>query len=106
MVMDKKLDQKAKDLNLCSDSYLLITCFGASLTCLGMKRLDAIPFFFLLRFYVFIFRESGREKEREKNINVRKTSIGCLSLAPGQGTQSTTSHMPWLGIQPLTFCFV
>lgn len=44
--MDKKLDQKARYLNIFSDSYLLVTCFGASLTSLSMRRLDAITFFF------------------------------------------------------------
>ena len=33
-------------------------------------------FLFLLRFYLFISRERGREGERERNINV------CLPLTP------------------------
>ena len=47
---------------------------------LGRKNSDAVLlwihpselsfFFFFLRFYVFILREKGREKERERNISV------------------------------------
>ena len=38
-------------------------------------------FHFLKRFYLFIFRESGREKEREaeKHQCVREASMGCFS---------------------------
>ena len=41
-------------------------------------------FLSLLRFYLFIFREKGRERHREeeKYQFVRETSIGCLSQAP------------------------
>ena len=41
-------------------------------------------FFFLKRFYLFVFRERGREGEREgeKHQCARNTSIGCLPCTP------------------------
>ena len=48
-------------------------------------------FFFFKRFYLFIFRERGREKEREgeKYLCERETWIGCLTYAPQPGTKPT-----------------
>ena len=47
-------------------------------------------FFFLLRFYVFLEREGGREKEGEKHQCETEPSISCLS------------NTPWLGTKPAT----
>ena len=56
--------------------------------------------FLFLRFYLFIFRQrGGREKEKERNINV------WLPLTrPLLGTWSTT-QASWLGIQLATLWF-
>ena len=46
-------------------------------------------FFFFQIFNLFLERGKRREKERERNIDVRETSISCLSHAPQLGTWST-----------------
>ena len=60
-----------------------------------------VPYFLKILFILFIFRETGREGERERNINV------WLPLAlPTLGTQLATQACAWLGIEPETLCFV
>ena len=54
---------------------------------------------FFLRFYLFIFRERGRERGRETSMH------GCFSHAPYWGPGPQPRHVPWLGIQPATLCF-
>ena len=56
-------------------------------------------FFFFERFYLFIFRERGREGEREWEVNVRETLIGCLSYAPRPRTKPTTQTCALTGNQ-------
>ena len=55
---------------------------------------------FYFRFDLFIFRERGREGEREgeKHWCVRETSIGCLSRAPNQAP----GPQPRLALNPLS----
>ena len=67
-------------------------------------------FFFLDFIYLFIERGEGKKEGREGNIHVLgETSISCLSHAPnlaynlGPGLQPR--HMPWWGIEPVTFWF-
>ena len=59
------------------------------------------------RFYLFIFRERGREGEREgeKHWCVRDTLISCLSHSPNWGPGLQPRHVPWLGIEPAAFQF-
>ena len=58
-------------------------------------------FFFKKRFYLFIFRERGREGEKG-----RETSMcGCLSCTPHWGPGPEPRHVPWLGIEPVTLWF-
>ena len=54
--------------------------------------------FLFLRFYLFIFRQrGGREKEKERNINV------WLPLTrPLWGPRLQPRHVPWLGTEPAT----
>ena len=65
--------------------------------------------FFFLRFFVYLLLErgEGREKERERNINVWEIHRVVASHTPpiwGPGTQPR--HVPWLGIKPAaTFWF-
>ena len=48
--------------------------------------------FILKRFYLFIFRERGREgkREGEKHLCERETPTGCLLYAPWPGTEPAT----------------
>ena len=60
-------------------------------------------FFLFKRIYVFIFRERGREGEREGE---QETSMcGCLSLGPHWEPGPQPRHVPWLGIEPTTTLF-
>ena len=73
--------------------------------------LSIAPGSFLLlttkQFYLFIFeRGEGREKERERNIDVREKLRSVASHAPLLGTQpAETRPVPWPGTEPVTFCF-
>ena len=58
-------------------------------------------FFFFLRFYLFLDRGEGREKERERNINVWY----CLSHTPHWGPGLQPRCVPWLGIELVTLWF-
>ena len=56
-------------------------------------------FLFFLRFYLYCFRERGREgeREREKHQCVREASIGCLLHAPQVGTWPATQACALIG---------
>ena len=62
---------------------------------------------FLNLFFKFIFRERGREGEREgeKHQCARDISIGCLSHTPYWGSGPQPRHVPCLDIEPSTFQF-
>ena len=60
--------------------------------------------FLFLRFYLFIFRESGekREKERERNIDVsEKHQSVAPCMCPHWGWHQQPRHVPWPGIDIL-----
>ena len=50
----------------------------------------------------------GREGERkgEKRWGTRETSISCLLHIPNKGPGPKSRHVPWLAIEPVTFCSV
>ena len=56
---------------------------------------------------LFIFRERGKEgeREREKHWCERATSTSCLLHTPNWGPALQPSHVSWLGIEPATFGF-
>ena len=60
----------------------------------------SFSFSFFKRFYLFIFKEQGREGEREgeKHRCARETLIGHLLHAPNQGPGLQPRHEPRLGI--------
>ena len=54
---------------------------------------------FFQRFYFFLERGEGREKERERNINVREKYRSVSShTCPNQGLNPQPRHVPWPGI--------
>ena len=53
--------------------------------------------FFVLRFYLFIFRERAREGER--------SMCSGFSCTPNQGLDLQPRHVPWLGIEPVILLF-
>ena len=59
--------------------------------------------FSFYKFYLFLERREGREKERERNINV--WDMSCLSHAPKCGPVLQSRHVPWLGIELATLWF-
>ena len=63
---------------------------------------------FFLRFHLFIFRERGREGEREGEKHWCERSIHCLVAScthPSWGSNLQPRHVPWPGIEPVTFHF-
>ena len=61
------------------------------------------------RFYLFIFRERGREegeggRKKGKRWCERETSVSCLCTLPNWGLNQPR-YVPWLGIEPVTICF-
>ena len=57
---------------------------------------------------LFIFRERGRrEKERERNIDVReKHWLIASPTHPYWGPNPQPRCVPWQGMEPVTFCFM
>ena len=67
---------------------------------MGKDNSITLPFiYFLKRFYLFIPRERGRERERqgEKHRRVRDTSIGCLQHTLCPETRPTTQACALMG---------
>ena len=62
-------------------------------------NLDHVLNSFFLRFYLFIFRERGKEGERETSV------CGCFSCAPYWGPGPQPRHVLWLGIQLVALWF-
>ena len=61
--------------------------------------------FFNKRFYLFIFREKGGRK-RGRETAMWERNIDWLPPAcPNQGPGLQPRHVPWLGIEPVTFLF-
>ena len=59
---------------------------------------------FFLRFYLFIFRERG--KEGQKHWCARETLMCCLLHTPNRRPGPQPRHVLWPGIEPATFWFV
>ena len=65
------------------------------------KRLSLPLLLFFVRFYLFIFRERGRDRERGREISM----CGCLSCALHWGPDLQPRLVPWLGIRLVTLWF-
>ena len=107
---------------LCKERYFYLFATGSGRICLALSIYIVSTFscgtdllqwnllwysFKNLFIYLFIFRDWGREGEREgeKCWCARDTSIGCLSYTPYRGPGPQPRHVPWLGIEPVTFKF-
>ena len=65
---------------------------------------DLCPFFWDI-IYLFLERREGRVREREKN-NVREKLESAASCThPNLGQNPQPRHVPWPGIEQVTFCF-
>ena len=49
--------------------------------------------------FIYLFLERGREEERERNMVVRETTIGCLLSVPLLGTEPATQACALTGNQ-------
>ena len=58
-------------------------------------------------FIYFLEREEGREKEKERNSDVReKHRLVASRMHTIRGLNLQPRHVPWLGTKPATFSFV
>ena len=82
-------------LMLCSILAALVNMQSASPSHKFSLYTHSQKVFFKKIFYLLIFRERGREGEREgeKHECERETSIGCLSYAARPGTKSATTNV-------------
>ena len=75
-----------------------------------MKNLYLILYnmnFFKDFIYLLLERGEGREKERERNNNVReKHWLGASHTCPDRGSNLQPRHVPWLGIELAAFYLV
>ena len=97
-------------LLLCRSSPFACLTPSSPMTFSSISK-EGNSFLFFKRFYKFIFRERGREKERKRNINQLPFATGDPVCNPGMcpdwesnwrpfglqaGTQSTETHQPGL----------
>ena len=81
-----------------SHSHCLYSILGPLYISIGLNCL----YFLLFKDFIYLFleRRKGREKERERNINVWLPLTG-----PHQGPGPQPRQVPWLGIEPVTLWF-
>ena len=60
---------------------------------------------FFQRFYIFIERGEGKEKERERNIDMWEILRLVVLYTPNWGPGRQPWHVPWLEIKPMTLWF-
>ena len=65
---------------------------------------DPATSIFFKRFYFLIYFLE-RRKSGEKDQCMRQTSMGCLLPTPGRGPDPQSRHVPWPGIEQVTFWF-
>ena len=72
----------------------------------GVRSWTLLWFQFFYRFYLFLERMEGREKERERDINERETLIDCLLYTPQLGSEPATQAcaLTWNGACDLLLC--
>ena len=73
---------------------------GSLLNELNFNILETL---FKKRFYLFLEKEEGRERNMEMREKHRPVASG---MCPDQGPNPQSRHVPWLGIKLVTFHFV
>ena len=68
---------------------------------LGGLRGEVSQLFFKRFFFISLFRERGKEGESEGE----KHQVGASCPCSTQGLGPHPRHVPWPGIEPVTFCF-
>ena len=90
--LDKVAAQRATSVYLVQKVKLRLHYLGLKNALLLSRLLCLFCLFIslsLLRFYLFLERGKGRERERNSDVQrpyARETSVGCLSCAPNWGT--------------------
>ena len=65
-----------------------------------------IFYYFFLKDFIYFQRKGKEGKKGEKHGCARRlTLVGCLSHTPSQGPGLQSRHVPWLGIELVTFRF-
>ena len=96
------LDLTNKDLKAILRWLLFSRCYIPLLSVF----LSYVGTFFFLRFHLFIFREMGREREREKNIDVRENHWSVAShMHPDQARTHNPGLYPNWESNWRLFCF-
>ena len=62
-------------------------------------------FFFFNILFIRFSREGKGGRKRRRETLMCERNINCLWHTPSQGPGPQPSHVPWLGIQPVTFWF-
>ena len=72
-----------------------------------IPRINPTSSLFFLKDSIHLYFETreGREKEGEKQLHKKETSISCFAHAPNWWFGLQPRHVPWSGIKPATFCF-
>ena len=78
-------------------------CVWGSSMCLFVG--DTFYYLFFKRFYLFIVRGEGRGRNIEVGEKHQLVASHTPPLAPNQGPGLKPRHVPWPGIEPVTFCF-
>ena len=93
---------------VCPEAPLLGWWMSPFLLCfflyVGTSLVSFISFIFF-RFYLFIFRERGRERGREGEKHRSITSHMCPGHTPLWQLNLQPRHVPQPGIEPVTFWF-
>ena len=72
-----------------------------------MSRAVILFLFFKDFIYLFLDTREEREKEGERNIDVREKHRSIASrMCPAQGPNLKSRHVPWTGIEPAAFLSV
>ena len=93
----QKLRMKKRSLFFINNSFRTISCYKPCAVSLKKH----------LKNLFILARGEGRQKEREREIDVReKHRLVVSGTCPNQGLNLQPRHVPWPGIEPVTLRFV